>query len=209
MTKRQQQALREANRDFFTIANEDVQPASPPEPLAPPAAPVRPVPPDPLPSTAELQALFARYNRDHFDDRLPHARVEYSPRMLHTAGVCIPGRSLIRLGRKYHLLFPDEIGDTLKHEMIHLKCRHHNQAFRAEATRLGVAIKARSDPRLERPARYIYRCPGCGADYKRQKLLRMGSCGKCSRGGRFDARFKLLLVFSRRRPGRIYTGGGK
>ncbi len=187
MNSRQRQALGAANCDLFAAVPENLN------------RPPMPIIAEQLPSATELQAMFDLYNSLHFDDQLPRARVEYSRRMEHTAGLCIPARLLIRIGWKYHTLFPDEVVDTLKHEMIHLKHRHHDRAFRVEAARLNVSLKARSDPRLQRPARYVYRCPGCGANFRRQKRLIMASCGKCSVGGRFDERFKLILSDSARR----------
>ncbi len=146
-----------------------------------------------LPSVAELERLFDRFNREFFEGRLPRVRIEYSTRMQRSAGSYHPADRVIRIGRRYHELFPDEIEDTLKHEMIHLRHLRHNAAFKREAQRLGTSVKAQSHPLLGRPPKYTYACPGCGREYPRQKRLRMASCGRCSRGGRYDERFKLQL----------------
>jgi predicted SprT family Zn-dependent metalloprotease len=143
-----------------------------------------------LPPVAELYRLFDVYNKVYFGGKLPSVKVEYSNRMF-SAGSYSPSRKLIRIGRKYHEIYPQDIEDTLKHEMIHIRHHRHDARFRAEAERVGASLRAREHPELRRPPRYIYECPGCGMEYPRQKRLVMASCGRCSRGRRFDPRFKL------------------
>ncbi len=152
---------------------------------------------DRLPSIGELYYRFERFNWLYFQGKLPKTRVEYSNRMT-SAGVYIPAHKLIRIGRKYHEIFPDDIDDTLKHEMIHLIHFRHNAAFKAEAKRVGASLKAKPHPSLRRPPKYVYVCDNCGLEYPRQKRLVMASCGKCSKGRRFDVRFKLRLLTSRK-----------
>ncbi len=151
-----------------------------------------------LPSVADLYSLFDRYNWMYFDGGLPRPIIEYSKRMT-SAGAYLPGRRLIRIGLKYHKIFPEEITDTLKHEMLHIIHLKHDAAFKAEASRIGASLRAKSHPALRRPPRYVYICDSCGSEYPRQKRLRMASCGTCSRGGRFDRRFKLRLKDSAKR----------
>ncbi len=145
-----------------------------------------------LPTEAELSHLFDRYNWMFFDGKLPKPEIEYSARM-RTAGSYIPSQRIIRIGRKYHEVFPEEIGDTLKHEMIHIRHLNHDRAFKAEAARIGASIQARSHPLLTKPPRYVYICWNCGREYPRQRRLRMASCGYCSSGSQFDPRYKLRL----------------
>jgi len=149
-----------------------------------------------LPTDEELYHLFDRYNWMYFNGRLPRPQIEYSNRM-RTAGAYFPARRLIRIGRKYHQLFPEEVADTLKHEMIHMIHLNHGAAFKAEAARVGATVKARSHPSLTRPPRFVYECPGCRMEYPRQRRLVMASCGSCSPGGKYDERFKLKLKRSR------------
>lgn len=162
--------------------------------------PIKVRPPEPsavegsnLPPVSELKRLFDRFNQEFFEGRLPRVRIEYSKRMQRSAGSYHPVGKVIRIGRRYHELFPEEIEDTLKHEMIHIIHLRHNAAFKREARRLGTSVQARSHPSLGRPPKHVYVCPGCGREYPRQKRIRMASCGKCSRGGRYDPRFKLQL----------------
>lgn len=145
-----------------------------------------------LPSVEELYRMFDRFNWIYFDGKLSRAKIEYSTRMS-SAGSYTPQRRLIRIGRKYHELFPNEIADTLKHEMIHILHFRHNVLFKAEAARVGASLRAKSHPSLRKPPKYMYVCPHCFREYPRQKRLRMASCGECSTGRRFDKRYKLRL----------------
>jgi predicted SprT family Zn-dependent metalloprotease len=144
-----------------------------------------------LPRESELHRMFDEYNWLYFDGRLPRVRIAYSNRMT-SAGSYTPSQKMIRIGRKYHELFPDELVDTLKHEMIHILYLRHDAAFRREAKRLGASLRARSHPSLQKPPKWVYICPSCGREYPRQRRLRMASCGVCSRRG-YDERFKLKL----------------
>lgn len=144
-----------------------------------------------LPSVDELYRMFAIYNRQYFNGKLPRVKIVYSRRML-AAGGYFPAKKEIRISEKYHTIFPEEVYDTLKHEMIHLVHMKHNAAFKRTARRIGASVRANEHPELRRPPRYIYICPVCGTEYPRNKRLRMASCGSCSRNG-FDARYKLIL----------------
>ena len=143
-----------------------------------------------LPSLPELFRLFGVINRRYFQGTLPEAKISYSKRML-IAGSYTPVKMEIKIGIRYHRLFPSEIDDTLKHEMIHILHPDHNREFRLEAKRIGASLKAKSHPQLRKPPVYIYVCPRCGKEYPRQKRLRMASCGACSVRGKFDPRCKL------------------
>jgi len=146
-----------------------------------------------LPSVEDLYRLFDRFNNIYFDGSLPRVRIEYSSRML-SAGSYTPHDRIIRIGRKYHELFPEDLEDTLKHEMIHIRHYRHDTAFKREARRIGASLKAKPHPALRKPARYLYSCPNCGRLYPRQRRLVMASCGVCTPGKHFDSRFKLRLV---------------
>lgn len=150
--------------------------------------------PEKLPTLAELYRLFDMYNLLHFDGLLPKVKIVYSTRML-AAGSCAPYDNEIRIGVRYHQIFPHELEDTLIHEMIHLIHPGHDSAFKKMARRLGVSVHANSHPELSRPPKYLYQCPGCLREYPRQKRLRLTSCGHCS-GDRYDERFKLRLLKS-------------
>lgn len=159
------------------------------------ASQLAPHPDDPLPSISELYRRFDVFNWLYFGGSLPRPKIEYSTRMS-SAGSYTPQGRIIKIGRKYHELFPQDIDDTLKHEMIHILHFYHDANFKREARRIGASMKARSHPSLRKPPRYIYQCPGCGRKYPRQRRFRMSSCGYCSAGGRYDERYKLKLVAS-------------
>jgi predicted SprT family Zn-dependent metalloprotease len=148
-----------------------------------------------LPSIEELYQLFDRINWTYFGGKLPRTKIEYSSRM-GCAGTYTPDDKLIQIGKKYHTLFPTEIEDTLKHEMIHIIHFHHDAKFKKEAERIGATLKAKSHPSLMRTPKYIYECPGCKSEFPRQKPFRMASCGPCSKG-KYTPKFKLVLKKSR------------
>lgn len=160
------------------------------------------IPAGSLPPLSDLYRWYDELNWSYFGGKLPASRIEYSARMT-SAGSYTPTQKLIRISRKYHELFPDEVLDTLKHEMIHVLHPSHNAAFKREAARIGASLRAKTHPMLRRAPKFIYRCPGCGHNYPRQKRFRMASCGDCSKGA-YNPSFKLLLVWSaaaRRRTG--------
>jgi len=182
ISRKQLLAIRAANYDLFESAILDI---SEPEPR-------QKEQPRCLPSTENLHHLFNRFNFLYFNGKLPSPVIEYSNRMT-CAGSYTPVKNLIKISQKYHAIFPYEIEDTLKHEMIHMIHFNHNAAFKVEAKRIGASLKAKTHPSLQKQPKYLYVCPGCGLDYPRQKKVRMSSCGSCSRRGRFDPEFKLKL----------------
>ena len=147
---------------------------------------------DELPDIEELYRRFEMYNWYYFGGKLPRVRIEYSNRMT-SAGSYTPDKKLIKIGRKYHEIFPEEINDTLKHEMIHIRYLNHDRNFKKEAVRIGASIKAQLHPALQRPPKYVYFCPECRREYPRQRRLRMASCGYCSSGRKYNEKFKLIL----------------
>ncbi len=205
-TKQQKKALAALNYDLFRLADQ-----CPPAPAtihskiqqhvqrqqAPIPVEAIKLSPKELPDVDRLYRMFDVYNWTYFKGKLPRVNIEFSRRMT-SAGSYQPERKVIRIGKKYHEIFPHEIGDTLKHEMIHLLHLKHNAAFKAEARRVGASLKARSHPSLRKPPRYVYVCASCGRQYPRQRRLRMASCGYCTSGREFDPRFKLKLLRSAR-----------
>jgi predicted SprT family Zn-dependent metalloprotease len=145
-----------------------------------------------FPDDADLSRLFADLNHKFFSGRLPDANVEWSSRMKH-AGRCSQELNLIRLGLEYHRHYPEDIVDTLKHEMIHLLHPNHGTEFKREARRIGASRYAKQYPGMLKGMRYLYECPTCGESFPSRKLLRMRACGKCS-GRKYDSRHKLRFV---------------
>jgi predicted SprT family Zn-dependent metalloprotease len=144
-----------------------------------------------LPSLGDLYNRFRHYNIQFFAGKLPTPRIRYSDRLL-AAGLYVRNRQEIVLSRRYHELFPQDIDDTLKHEMVHIIHFNHDSDFKSEARRIGASFKAKAHKSLKLPARYIYYCRACKTEYPRRKRLISASCGKCS-PSRFDPKFKLAL----------------
>lgn len=156
--------------------------------------------PDPsrLPDREELSRLYNQLNEKHFGGKLPQAAVDWSTR-LRIAGNCRPDKRDIRLSVRYHTYYPEEITNTLLHEMLHLVYPKHNISFCRAAEKLGVTIHCREYPGLHPRSRLTYICPQCRTVYYRQKRADI-SCGKCS-GQAYDPRYKLVLKkSSTRRP---------
>ena len=72
-----------------------------------------------VPSIEKLYQLFDKFNILYFNNKLPQVKIEYSTRMTN-AGSYTPALKLIKISKKYHEIFPSDIEDTLKHEMIHI-----------------------------------------------------------------------------------------
>jgi len=147
-----------------------------------------------FPKESDLAKLFCDLNRKYFEGSLPEVDIEWSSRMKH-AGKCISKDRIIRLGLSYHEHYPEDIVDTLKHEMIHVRLPNHSRKFKEEAKRIGASMYAKHYPGMLRGMKYIYVCPSCGITYPSRKMLRNRSCGACSKGN-YDSRFK--LKFERR-----------
>lgn len=153
------------------------------------------------PQLPDLAALFARLNRDYFDNEVPDLPVRWNPRLFSTAGRYHARPPAIQLGVRYHLRFPDEVEDTLKHEMTHAWLHAqgqpfgHTAAFRAKLAEIGASRYAQRHPELTRRRsgrRYLYQCPACQARYAYRRRVRAYSCGRCARG--YDPRFQLRLI---------------
>ncbi len=145
-----------------------------------------------LPTEEDLAGLFRDFNCRFFGGELPVAQVEWSTRMKH-AGKCIRSDRIIRLGVSYHTHFPEDVTDTLKHEMIHLVIPNHGSEFKREANRIGTSRYARHYPGMLRGMKFLYECPTCGETYPSRKILRLRSCGRCS-NGRYNSDHKLRFV---------------
>lgn len=156
-----------------------------------------------LPEEAELQRRFARFNVELFSSKLPEATIRWSRRM-RIAGTCERQRSLITLSRVYHERFPEDVDDTLKHEMIHLRYAGHGPAFKREAKRVGASIHCRSYEGIHPRARLLYVCPTCWREFHRAKPAEL-YCGRCSRG-KLVAGAKLILKQKLEQTGKKQTG---
>jgi predicted SprT family Zn-dependent metalloprotease len=164
--------------------------------------------PSPLALGAQQAALQARYDALAAEWTLPPARIVLSPRRA-TGGVITYGPPhVIRISS--HMSAEDRL-QTLLHETAHAICfaewgsaEGHSPRFWALAKKLGVARKAAPETeRLRRVreanARYVYRCPGCTAEWTRRRAFgRARLCATCERAGRPA----LLILVRRPKPAR-------
>jgi len=192
--RKQMQLIKESNYDLFDPVNIFPELLSVPdvEETKEIEGKIEKEPDRELSSVSELYKIFDRLNLRLFNNQIPRLTIKYSKRML-IAGSFNPVKNEITIGRKYHLIFRDDIEDTLAHEMIHYFYPNHGRQFKDMANRLGVSLKAKEHPNLRLACRYLYYCPSCGREYPRRKRLRMASCGNCTTGRKYDDRFKLKL----------------
>ena len=132
-----------------------------------------------LPDVAELQLLFAQYNLMYFGGEIPSHRIAYNARFSNLAGRVTYKPPLIELSPKHLAGKPDELRETLLHEMIHawLHARGekpgHTPAFKKKMREIGLRSiyhdLGRAAPLNESPKRYIIRCEKCTMEVLRKK----------------------------------------
>ena len=155
-----------------------------------------------------LPEIFNEINQRHFDGFLAQPRLIWNSRLRSSAGRFVPGRkrliasipAIIEVAtylaeeKEAHAL----VRDTIAHEMIHYwlwvrgRPYGHSPEFYRKMEEMGVS-RYNPVPRL-RPARYLYRCPGCRVEFKTRKKLGDLACASCCKlhaGGLFDGRFRL------------------
>lgn len=144
----------------------------------------------------ELKRMYKEFNESYFNNELPkYVDVEWSSRLTSNAGihkkkinyVTNEVEEIIRLSTHYHKKNPQDIIDTLVHEMVHVKYPRdkHGSKFINEMKRLnreyGLNIRVYSSERAL--VKYKYICKECGKTYDRSRRLGSGyRCGVC-RGG--------------------------
>lgn len=140
----------------------------------------------------DLKRLYNEWNKKAFGGHLPTlVDVQWSNSIVAKAGDCttyargnVPFR--IRLSVSYFNLNPNDILDTLVHEMIHVyhPKENHDALFIREMNRLnrefGLNIGVYCDGAMD--YKYIYDCVSCGQHYKRFKRINVQTnvCGKCN-----------------------------
>lgn len=148
----------------------------------------------------QLKMLYNKYNAEVFNNRLPKwLKVYWTNKMTKCAGICRHRRkrnpdgstrleSEIGLSIPYHQKFPDDVSNTLVHEMIHVLYPRdkHGPLFRNEMDRvnrqhnMGITIYSK-ERATEKKYKYIYACSSCDQEYRRIKQvdLSRSSCGVC------------------------------
>ena len=132
-----------------------------------------------LPDVAELQLLFAQYNLMYFAGEIPSHRIAYNARFSNLAGRVTYKPPLIELSPKHLVDKPEELRETLLHEMIHawLHSRGenpgHTPAFKKKMRELGLTSiyhdLGKAAPLNESPKRYILRCEKCLMEVLRKR----------------------------------------
>ncbi len=166
--------------------------------------------------TELLRRYFDEVNLQHFDGFLEVPQLKWNSRLRSSAGRFYPVRRAVFLNpfgadRRPTIdvasyLLEEEgsealIRDTVAHEMIHywLWVRRrpygHTDEFWQKMTSMGVS-RYNPVPRL-RPYKYLYQCLSCQGFFPARRKLGPLACAKCCKlhtGGRYDARFKLLMI---------------
>lgn len=148
-----------------------------------------------------LKLLYNKYNKWLFDDTLPvYTPVNWSKRLTASAGTCEFkwGKNVetkiktaynfsILISTHYHDKHPDELIDTLVHEMIHVKLpgEHHGEKFMAEIERIkrdfDIAVSRYAKERATERKKITYGCRGCGKRFTRAKRINLDRyhCATC------------------------------
>jgi len=128
-----------------------------------------------LPSKKTLEEKYDKFNKEYFNNQLPYdTKIEWSTKMTKSAGLCIPRKKIIRISWHYARRFPEDVENTLIHEMIHLKFPNHGPQFYAEVDRINAYGKMKvSRFSLGRAAepKYYYICTKCGIQFGRDKRV--------------------------------------
>jgi predicted SprT family Zn-dependent metalloprotease len=132
-----------------------------------------------LPGVADLQLAFAQYNFLYFDGEIPTYRIAYNARFSNLAGRITYKPPQIELSPKHLAGKPDELRDTLLHEMIHAWLHAkglppgHTPTFKKKMRELGLRSiyhdLGRVAPLNESTKRYILRCEKCTMEVLRKK----------------------------------------
>lgn len=142
-------------------------------------------------------------------------QVFWNPRLRSTAGYAAYPSWRIELNPLLRN-FDGQVHRTLRHELAHLVAYHrkgharikpHGREWQRACADLGIPNESAHHqlalPRSLRHRPHIYQCGGCGATVRRaKKFRRHTACLPCCRqhaGGRYDERFKLVLVRTERK----------
>lgn len=132
-----------------------------------------------LPDVAELQLMFAQFNFLYFDGEIPAHTIAYNRRFGNLAGRITYKPPTIELSPKHLAGKPDELRETLLHEMIHAWLHAkglppgHTPTFKKKMRELGLRSiyhdLGKAAPLNESTKRYILRCETCAMEVLRKK----------------------------------------
>ena len=126
-----------------------------------------------------LIELYCIVNREVFNNKLPSTEdiiIEYSNRMSRNVGICnydtVNGEVKgvrIAIGKKYHYAYPEEIEETLLHEMVHVELPYegHSNKFIQRCKELSeiTGVDIRRYSRCKLVPRWKQTCKDCGEEY--------------------------------------------
>ena len=154
-----------------------------------------------LPSTADLQVIFAMLNARHFGGVLRAYRIIFNPRLTSVAGRIGHRPPVIELSPRLLASHAEQVEPTLLHEMVHAWLYQHElpsghgPEFKRKMREVGLTSIYHFLPIEQHRSRrrYMLSCPRC-----RTKLLRRRrpgfrvSCARCS-PHRFNPNVEMLV----------------
>lgn len=134
--------------------------------------------------------MFAQFNYWYFDGEIPAHEIAYNNRFSNVAGRITYKPPKIELSPKHLRGKPEQLRDTLLHEMIHawLYARNlnpgHTPAFKKKMRELGLKSiyhdLGTAPPLNESPKRYILRCEHCRREALRKRKPQPATrCAHC------------------------------
>jgi len=132
----------------------------------------------------DLWSKFVKFNKKYFNQELELETLKWSKRLTRSAGNCSRSKSTIKLSVDYHRKYPEDIDNTLVHEMIHLVASGHKGKFKREMQRVNriagerlVTINSKERAR----ANHVAYCPTCDEVIGERSRLtdRMREYGYC------------------------------
>ncbi len=136
--------------------------------------------------------MFARFNYAYFDGEIPAHEIAYNNRFSNVAGRITYKPPKIELSPKHLRGKPEQLRETLLHEMIHawLFAKNqnpgHTSAFKKKMRELGLKSiyhdLGTAPPINENPKRYILRCEHCRREHlRKRKPAPASKCAWCNR----------------------------
>ena len=136
--------------------------------------------------------MFARFNYAYFDGEIPAHEIAYNNRFSNVAGRITYKPPKIELSPKHLRGKPEQLRETLLHEMIHawLFAKNlnpgHTHAFKNKMRELGLKSiyhdLGTAAPINENPKRYILRCEHCRREHlRKRKPAPAARCAWCNR----------------------------
>lgn len=150
----------------------------------------------------DLEKMYISLNEEMFKGKLPNnVKVLWSARMTsnaavckykvdYTSGIAVRTPVEIRVSKPYHKRFPQELKETLVHEMIHVKYPYdgHGEEFNREMDKLNkkfnLGIRKFASGRAV--VNFIYTCKKCEQKYERLRKINEYYNYRCTCGGELN-----------------------